>query len=113
MWGPRMRGIHLAISSTSASMEKSAQKYPEKAREIATGSLNTLAAGQYVIIESTAEGRSGAFYEMCKHAQAMQDSKQPLSKLDYKFWFFPWWKHPDYRHKSQWCAHSARLERLF
>lgn len=75
---------------------KICSKYPEKAREIITGSLNAIAAGQYVTIESTAEGRNGAFYEMCKHAQAMQDAKAFLSKLDYKFWFFPWWKHTDY-----------------
>ena len=36
---------------------KICNKYPEKAREIVTGSLNTIAAGQYVFIESTAEGR--------------------------------------------------------
>ena len=36
-------------------------KYPEKATEVITGSLNTVAAGQYVFIESTAEGREGYF----------------------------------------------------
>jgi hypothetical protein len=40
-------------------------KYPDKAREIITGSLNAIAPGQYVFIESTAEGREGHFYEMC------------------------------------------------
>jgi hypothetical protein len=93
--GTSMRGSTLQYLHISE-YGKICAKYPEKAREIATGSLNTIAAGQYVIIESTAEGRSGAFYEMCKVAQAMQDANQPLSKLDYKFWFFPWWKHPDY-----------------
>ncbi len=93
--GTSMRGSTLQYLHISE-YGKICSKYPEKAREIATGSLNTIAAGQYVIIESTAEGRSGAFYEMCKLSQAMQDSKQPLSKLDYKFRFFPWWKHLDY-----------------
>jgi hypothetical protein len=72
-------------------------KYPEKAREIITGSLNTLAVGQYCFIESTAEGREGSFYEMCKQAKSMQDSQKTLSKLDFKFHFFPWWGQPDYR----------------
>lgn len=93
--GTSMRGSTLQYLHISEH-GKICSKYPEKAREIATGSLNTIAAGQFVIIESTAEGRSGAFYEMCKHAQGMQDAKQLLSKLDYKFWFFPFWKHPDY-----------------
>ena len=33
---------------------------PEKAREIVTGALNTVEAGQFVVIESTAEGQEGA-----------------------------------------------------
>ena len=41
-------------------------KYPDKAQEIITGSLNTVAPGQYVFIESTAEGRAGYFYDICK-----------------------------------------------
>lgn len=93
--GTSMRGSTLQYLHISE-YGKICAKYPEKAREIATGSLNTIAAGQYVIIESTAEGRDGAFYDICKVAQAIQDAKQPLSNLDYKFWFFPWWKHPDY-----------------
>lgn len=71
--------------------------YPDKAREIITGSLNTLGVGQYCFIESTAEGREGYFYEMCKHSQALRDGKKDLSQLDFKFHFFPWWKDPGYR----------------
>ena len=48
-------------------------KFPDKAREIITGSLNALAPNQYVFVESTAEGREGYFYQMCKEAQANQD----------------------------------------
>jgi hypothetical protein len=32
---------------------------PEKAREIVTGALNTVEAGQFVVIESTAVGQEG------------------------------------------------------
>lgn len=72
-------------------------KYPDKAQEIITGSLNTVAPGQYIFIESTAEGRDGYFYEMCKRAQVTKENKIPLSKLDYKFHFFPWYGEPSYR----------------
>jgi hypothetical protein len=75
-------------------------KYPDKAREIITGSLNAIAPGQYVFIESTAEGREGHFYEMCREAQAAQDSNKTLSCLDFRFHFFPWWQHKDYRINS-------------
>lgn len=70
---------------------------PEKSREIMTGSLNTIEAGQYVFIESTAEGREGNFYSLCKQAQSMADSKTTLSKLDFKFHFYPWWGQDSYR----------------
>lgn len=72
-------------------------KYPDKAQEIITGSLNTVAAGQYIFIESTAEGRDGYFYDICKRAQAQKDAKEKLSKLDFRFHFFPWHKEPGYR----------------
>ena len=39
-------------------------KYPEKAREIVTGALNTIEAGQMAWIESTAEGQEGRFHEL-------------------------------------------------
>jgi len=72
-------------------------KYPDKAQEIITGSLNTVAPGQYIFIESTAEGRSGYFYDICKKAQQDRESKRELSKLDFKFHFFPWYREPIYR----------------
>ncbi len=70
-------------------------KYPDKANEIITGSLNTVAPGQYIFIESTAEGKDGYFYDICKRSQDMK--RNELSKLDFKFHFFPWWKEPGYR----------------
>lgn len=72
-------------------------KYPDKAREIVTGSLNAIAPGQYIFIESTAEGREGAFYDMCREAQAIKDSKGELSIIDFRFHFFPWWQQKSYR----------------
>lgn len=67
-------------------------KYPERAREVISGSLNTVHAGQSIFIESTAEGKEGYFYDMCEEAQRNKN----LSDLDFKFFFFPWWKHYEY-----------------
>jgi hypothetical protein len=69
---------------------------PKKANEITSGALNTLEVGQFCCIESTARGREGAFYEMCKTAMDKDLQKEELSTLDWKFWFFAWWQHPDY-----------------
>lgn len=71
-------------------------KFPEKAREVRTGALNTVQAGQLVFIESTAEGQEGHYYETCTIAQAKQRTNTPLTPLDFKFHFYPWWKNPEY-----------------
>ena len=71
-------------------------KYPDKAREIVTGALNAVEAGQFVFIESTAEGQQGYFYDYCTVAERMALEKRSLTKLDYKLFFFPWWENPDY-----------------
>lgn len=73
-------------------------KYPDKAEEIITGSLNTVATGQYIFIESTAEGREGYFYDICKNAQSRKNKN--LSKLDFKFHFYPWWGDLTYKTAS-------------
>lgn len=71
-------------------------KFPEKAKEIKSGALNTIGPGQLVFIESTAEGRSGDFYDKTKAAQAAHDAQRVLSELEYKFHFFPWFDDPTY-----------------
>jgi hypothetical protein len=71
-------------------------KSPEKAKEIVTGAFNTVDAGQFIFVESTAEGNSGAFFEMCEAAQKADQAGKPLTKLDFKFHFFAWWMNPDY-----------------
>ena len=70
-------------------------RYPDKAREVRTGALNTVHAGQIIFIESTAEGREGHFYEMTEGARAMIGKHH--TPLDFKFHFFAWMDRPDYR----------------
>jgi hypothetical protein len=69
---------------------------PDKAREIRTGALNTVDAGQLIFIESTAEGRAGHFFETCQLAEKQKAAGTDLTALDYRFHFYPWWQHPDY-----------------
>jgi hypothetical protein len=52
--------------------------------------------GQVVFIESTAEGKEGHFYDLCALGQAKKRMRTPLTPLDFKFFFFPWWKAPEY-----------------
>jgi hypothetical protein len=71
-------------------------QFADKAREVRTGALNTLQAGQVVFIESTAEGKEGHFFELCEAGQAKQRMGTRLTPLDFKFHFYPWWKEPSY-----------------
>jgi hypothetical protein len=71
-------------------------KYPEKAKEIVTGTLNTVHQGNFVFIESTAEGKGGYFFDYCESAQNNVKAKKHLTQLDHKFHFYPWWRHPAY-----------------
>lgn len=71
--------------------------FPEKAREIVTGSLNTVHQGNVIFIESTSAGAEGYFYEFCKKAYDKHLSGTPLTEMDYRLHFFPWWKKQSYR----------------
>lgn len=72
-------------------------RFPDKAREIVTGALNTIEAGQFAFIESTAEGTEGAFFDMCQEAQRKAQQGQRLTALDFKFHFHPWWRDKGYQ----------------
>lgn len=72
-------------------------KFPDKAKEVKSGALNTVHIGQKIRIESTAEGHSGHFYELCKAAQDRALSQTELTSLDFKFHFFPWFEDEKYR----------------
>lgn len=97
--GTSMRGSTLQYLHISE-FGKICAHFPDKAREIVTGSLNTLGSRQYVFIESTAEGKEGYFYDLCKGAESDHISNKALTPLDYKFHFFPWHKCPDYELKD-------------
>lgn len=89
---------------------KLCSRYPEKAREVKTGALNTLKAGEIAFIESTAEGREGAFFDMTERAQNHQG---PLTPLDFKFHFFAWHEHPSYRIDPAGVVITEEIERYF
>jgi hypothetical protein len=67
-------------------------KFPDKAKEIVTGSFPTLKAGQFLFVESTAEGQEGYFYEYARDALAAQKEGRQETVLDFRLHFFPWWE---------------------
>lgn len=88
-------------------------KYPEKAREVKTGAFNTVQAGQSITVESTAEGQAGDFYAMCQKAQALQEQDAPLTPLDFKFHFSPWYTSGEYRLDPEGVIITPEMEKYF
>lgn len=71
-------------------------KYPDKAKEVITGSIPAVPQNGVLVIESTAEGQEGEFYNICKRAEALAQSGKELTVKDYKFHFEPWHANPEY-----------------
>jgi hypothetical protein len=71
---------------------KICRMYPDKAREVVTGCLNAIHRGQRIFIESTSQGKGGYFWEYCREAKKVADSGRQPSELEFKLFFFPWWR---------------------
>lgn len=91
--------------------------HPDKALEIMTGTLETVSSNGMAFFESTAKGNAGFFYDMVKAARSLEESKIPLTPLDFKFHFFSWFDCPKYTLKNpalslsqEWVDYFAKIE---
>lgn len=75
---------------------KICSQFPLKAHEVITGSIPAVPLGGILVIESTAEGGEGEFYDMAMRAQAMHYSAKIETERDYRFHFYAWWMEPKY-----------------
>ena len=104
LFGHNNSSIRVATSMRSGTihrlhiseMGKIAAKYPEKAIEIVTGSLPAVPTSGIAVIESTAEGQEGEFYEIATRAERLAQSGRDPNISEWAFHFFPWWKDPTY-----------------
>lgn len=78
-------------------MGKIAKKYPEKAREIVTGAFEAVPLNGVIVVESTAEGNGGEFFDICDEALKQREAKTKPTVLDFKLHFYPWFNSPEYR----------------
>jgi len=74
--------------------------YPIKANEVITGSIPSVPDNGIVVIESTAEGREGAFFDMVERSQKHTAERLKLTVKDYRLHFTAWWQHDGYRMDS-------------
>lgn len=88
-------------------------KYPDKAREIQTGAFPSVGQNGIIVVESTAEGNEGPFYEMVQDAKALQDSKKQLAKMDYRLHFASWWDADDYEAEPERAIITEQDNRYF
>ena len=91
-----------------------AHYYPRKAEELMAGATNAVHKGNHIFVESTFEGgKIGEFYDNIMAALENQDKGlEELTTMDYRFYFYTWWKHPEYQLKGASIptmrAHEAR-----
>lgn len=87
-------------------------KFPDRADEVITGSIPTVSSNGIVIIESTAEGRVGHFFNMVEVAKKNRHLPK-LSRKQYKLFFYPWFKAKEYRTDPNSVALSATEQLYF
>jgi hypothetical protein len=88
-------------------------KYPQKAAEVMTGSIPAVPKSGIIIIESTAEGQEGEFYDLTQRALALDHQKRELTFRDYRFHFFPWWRADEYTMNPEGVIMTRKDEEYF
>jgi hypothetical protein len=104
LFGHNNSSIRVATSVRSGTIHrlhvsefgKICARYPEKANEVITGSLPAVPTDGVTVIESTAEGQEGSFYDMTQAAIRLEQQDIALSKKDYRMHFYAWWEAPEY-----------------
>src|SRR5690606_13829092 len=114
--GTSLRGGTLQQLHVSE-LGKIAAKFPQKAKEIRTGAFNTVAEGNLIDVESTAEGNEGEFYDRVMLAQEQTDNAAATGRillpLEWKLHFHPWWEDPTYMTSPAGVVIPSRLVDYF
>jgi hypothetical protein len=97
--------IHVGTSARGGTVQllhvselgKIARKYPERAQEIVTGAFEAVPTDGCIVVESTAEGAAGEFWDLCDPAMKRLAAGEPETRMDWRLHFFPWFRSRDYR----------------
>lgn len=87
--GDTLQSLHVS------ELAKIARKFPDKAQELKTGAFQAVGKNNKITVESTAEGRSGLFYEMWQRATSHVKRGLPLGPFDFQPIFLSWTADPD------------------
>lgn len=69
-------------------------KSPLIAKEIKTGTIESVPINGKIWVESTAKGTSGEFYDLVNAGQQLQASGQRLTQRDFRLHFYGWYMNP-------------------
>jgi hypothetical protein len=75
---------------------KIAAKFPERAKQIQIGALQTVGPNGMIVIESTVESPEDDFSAMVKIAKMDAEAGNELSKMQYRLHFASWWDADEY-----------------
>ncbi len=102
---PQPSTISVSVSSRGGTVQllhvselgKIGLKFPQRAEEIKTGAIPSVPQDGVIVVESTAEGAFGLFYDLCEPAMKRAEAGTPETVLDWRLHFFPWFECADYR----------------
>jgi hypothetical protein len=69
-------------------------KSPLIAKEIKTGTIESVPINGKIWVESTAKGTSGEFFDLVKAGEQLQASRQRLTQRDFRLHFYSWNMNP-------------------
>ncbi len=76
---------------------KISRRHPQRAQEIVSGAFEAVPQDGIIVVESTAEGAFGEFFDLCDLALKREEEGAPESPLDWRLHFYPWFLKPAYR----------------
>lgn len=92
---------------------KICRRYPERAEEIISGAFEAVPMEGCIVVESTAEGAAGPFYDMVMAAQKRQQEGAPETPMDWRLHFYPWFNSREYRLHPEGVIVSAEQTKYF
>ncbi len=103
--GPAHSTISVGVSARGGTVQllhvselgKIGRRFPERAEEIKTGAFPAVPQDGCIVVESTAEGAFGLFFDLCEPALKRAEEGKPETSLDWRLHFFPWYEAEDYR----------------
>jgi hypothetical protein len=75
---------------------KISARFPLRAKEIVSGAFESVSKDGIIIVESTAEGAAGVFFDISTEARNAALEKRKETNLDFRLHFYPWYQSDEY-----------------